>query len=459
MGYPIGIRNLEGYPIVLAVALLHKFSGISYLDCIQLLLSFFILLGSSSLIWAVWKVSTSIFAGLLATLLFYGSVFMLAFTFYGDLYPGLLLFPFFVVSGLVFLQRIQRALHPLDLPKLALFSILPVLILEFAIMTSGYVYVIAIATLGAWCLITFAASLWTTHRLDRSRLALLLIWVLILLLPGFIYQSLVFKVPAPPQPLRTFRGQSVDLITMFVPTQRWLVFADLLHLGPLEWNGPAFYGNGQNANPNYVGIIGPILGFVAVLLAAFNKFKLRRIMVTLGILWSLGFLLSLGPSLKINDTRPLGPTPGYSIWDMAPQWATLSFPWANIFRLPVISTMRYTYRWQLMSRLSLAVLLGLFLPQLFARKKVLAVVFCVALLFENLPVDILTAQANTSWNRSYGQQFISKVIVPLRPYIENRRVLFLPSGNDYLITLVAPLTDSYTYNLSFDKELYGGSKS
>jgi hypothetical protein len=284
-------------------------------------------------------------------------------------------------------------------------------------------------------------------------LALVLLYGLILIAPGMIYQSLIFRAPTPASSLALLRGQAVDLITMFVPTQHRLLFAKLLHLGPVAWEGAAFYGTGQNAEFNFVGFTGPVLGLVGVIVTAVKKLRLRRMIFTLGAVWIVGFVLSLGPSLKVADTRPNTVSASrYSVWSMAPEWATVSLPTEVLFRLPVVSTMRYTYRWQLMSRFALAALLGLLLVQLYPAKKMIASVLCLLVVFENLPAGVLSAQLTPVFNRAYGQAFQAKVLMPLRPYVEDQRVLFLPASNDYLINLVAPLTRTYAYNVAFDKE-------
>lgn len=453
-GYPIGFRNLEGFPIVLAVALLNRYAAIPYVDCIQLLYSLFLLLGAISLMWWIWKVTGSVFAVVLSTLLFYGTVFLLAYPFLPDLYPGLLLFPFFVVSGLTILEQLQPALESRNVVRLALLVLAGLIILELAVFTSGYVYVITIATLAIWCLVCFIDSVRTAKRIGVRPLIVLVLFLLILFIPGGVYHSLVFQVGGARTALSLLRGQAVDLITMFVPTQASLLFAQLLHLGPAAWDGFAFYGNGQNSTPNFVGISAPLVGLTAVVLASLKKISHRRVIASLGLIWVVGFVMSLGPSLKVNDPRPISTIkPGQTIWEMPAEDATLALPTQAVFRLPVINGMRYTYRWQLMSRLALAALVGIFLAELAVRRKVLAALLCLIVLIENVPAQVVTAQNTPTWNRKWGEEFFSQVITPLRPYIEDKRVLLLPAANDYLVNMIAPFTHSYTYNLAFDKEI------
>lgn len=454
IGYPIGYRNIEGFPIVAGVALIHRLTGIGLVDAVQVFYSLFILVGGLSLSWWIWRMSGSLVAGLLSTLLYYGSVFLLAYTFLADLYPGLLLFPFFVVGGIVILDALKAALEHGDAPRLILVSIAQVAILEFAVLVSGYVYVIAVLTLGIWCLVAAVTASRESRKHIPGHVGLLVLFGVLLVAPGLIYQTLIFRAPTPASSLDLMRGQAVDLMTMFVPTQRWLLFAQLLHIGPPSWNGAAFYGTGQNSNFNYVGVITPLAGGAAVLMAALRKLRLRRAIITLGIVWLAGFVLSLGPSLKVADTRPAGAsTSAYSLWEMAPEWATLAMPTEPLYRMPLINTMRYTYRWQLMSRFALAALLGLFIAQLYSRSKLLAAVLCLLATVESMPTAVLHAQQTPTFNRAYGEAFKAQVLIPLAPYVENQRVLFLPAANDYLIALIAPFTRTYSYNVSFDKEM------
>lgn len=454
MGYPIGHRSIEGFPLVLAIALFHKYAAIPYVDCIQLLLSLFLLVGALSLMWWISRVSGNILAGLLSVLLFYSSAYLVSNSGMPDLYPASLLFPFFVVSSLVLLERIGDALTSRGLLRLAIYSILQVAILEFAVLVSGYVYVMTVSALTVWCVAGFAASTWRTRKLAPRGLAIPLLYAVLLFLPGLLYQALVYRGAPADYPLTFFRGQGIDLVTLFVPTQRYNLLAHILHIGPAAWEGWAFYGNGNNANYNFIGLLAPLWGFGALLIAAREKLPLRGVIVTVGIIWVAGFVLSLGPSLKIADTRPNSAIgPGLQTWDMPAEEATVSLPTQALFELPVIRTMRFTYRWQLVSRFALAAIVGISLPWLLTRKMLLSCILGLVVIAESLPTSVLLSYRNAATERRRWDQLLSQVVVPLRPHVENRRVLFLPASNDHLITLIAPFTNSYSYNDGFDKEL------
>jgi hypothetical protein len=300
----------------------------------------------------------------------------------------------------------------------------------------------------------FVASLWRSRTLDRNRLIVAVLYLLLLLVPGAIYNSLVFQVGHGGGSIAVHRGQGVDLITMFVPTQASILLARVLRVGPAAWDGFAFYGNGQNSTPNFVGVTGPALGLVTVILAAFKRLQMRRLILTLGIIWAIGFVMSLGPSLKVDDTRPTASIkPGFTVWEMPAEDATLALPTAFLFKLPVLQAMRYTYRWQLMSRFALVALVGIAAAQLSIRRTVLAAILSVVVVLENMPAAVLAAQIAPIRNREWGQELMSEVVMPLRPYVENSRVLLLPAANDYLISMIAPFTKTYSYNLTFDKEI------
>ncbi len=451
LGYPIGSRSIQGYPIIFIIAVLHKYVGVTFVDGIQTLYSLFICLGALSLVWWVRKLSGSNLAGITSALLYYTSNFMLRNASLPALYPGLLLFPFYVVSSLVLLQSIYQAMTTFNIRRIVPLAALQFLIMEFAILISGYSYAITVTTISIFCVAAFIYSLWKIRALDRNWLLVVFLYGLLLLLPGYVYKLLVFKTDVQSPSLDFFRGQGIDLITLLVPTQN-LLFAKLLHFGPTQWNAIAFYGNGGNVNLNYLGYFTTLVGVAAMIFAFFKRSFNRNLILTLTFVFLVGFTLSLGPSLKINDTRPLGAV-AKRPWFMPAKEATLSLPSEVLFTLPVISAMRYTYRWQLMSRFALAALVGFSIAGLLRHRKYFAITMCVIMVFENLPSSVLDLGKTALRNRAIREQFISEVATPLVSYIENKRVLFLPSSNDYLATIIAPFTHSYSYNLGFDKEL------
>jgi hypothetical protein len=454
-GYPVGYNLLVmGYPATVFMAILYKYLSIPLVDGIQLINLLYITLGFLSLYLVLKQKTSSVVAASVASFGFYSSAFIIKMNVFSTLYLAFLLFPFYIfVSLFLFDHALKNHQKNMFLNPLAC-GISQVLLLSHSIMLSAYSYVMTILVL-----FTFLVGL-IFHPDNKGRrrkyLIVAAIWAVLMILPGLLYKLLIFtNTSMYASSLDFIRGESIDIATIFVPTQRYML-SNILRLGPLSWNSFAFYGDGLNSNYNYLGILAMISALIGIFLV-FSKSHQNKLFGTISlVILVVGYVFSIGPSLKVFDVRSeRQPTQiKYNDYLMPAEEATISLPSAFLFNLPVISTMRATYRWQLIIRFAMAFFIATFLSRLIRYKPFIAILISLLILLENIPASAFTYQNQYRSNRQQGILFSSGVEQKLAPLIKyNDRVLFLPAANDYLLGLIIPFTGGESYNVFFDKEL------
>lgn len=453
LGYPVGFRPIVGYPVQVILAFLHKYLSVPLVDAIQIFTLISLGLGVSGLFLLVRRFTQSTVAAVVAPFIFYSSPFVLGMSGFGSTYYGFILFPFYVAASLYLFGHIRAAFADPSLPRLLAAAVAQVVLLTFAALMDGYSFVMAIVTIGI-----FYTGLLIWHSgwmRPGRRLSLFFLYGGLLVFPGILYDLLLFPSTSEfASPMDFIRAQGIDVATMFIPTHRWL-FADLTGIGPTGWSNYAFYGDGHNANLNFLGILtgaSAAVGAIALLRRSSGSKVIAGLCIAIFVV---GLVFALGPSLKIYDVREGEPLTQIAYEDhlMSADEATLTLPTAPVFGLPVISTMRATYRWQLIYRFAMVISMGFLLARLVDKKWLLAGLVAL-LLFENIPTAAIQGQDRYTLNRTQLEQFNSQVVDRLRPHVEESdRLLFLPAQNDFLVALIVPFTGGYTYNVMFDKEL------
>jgi hypothetical protein len=249
-------------------------------------------------------------------------------------------------------------------------------------------------------------------------------------------------------PLDFFRSMALDVTTLVQPTDHiWA--ADILGT---TWDHADLWGDGTNSHYNYVGIVAVGLAIIALL----TRFR-EPYVLALAVAGAVALVLSLGPSLKLNDVRPpLEGALSYESYLMPSGSATADLPWNGIFTaVPGIDDMRAVYRWSGVTRLVLVVLAGLALDRLLRRRRrVLAAVLAVALIAELAPnVPALWS----GWRDNHAQRdaLTDALIGDLdEATSEYERAFFLSPDRvyvDYLVNYLAPTVGIRTYNAGGDK--------
>lgn len=259
-------------------------------------------------------------------------------------------------------------------------------------------------------------------------------------------------------PLDFFRAQGVDLVSLVVPSQR-LWWAKALDVGVVRWDAYAHYGDGLSVSCNY-------LGFTLLLpVLAYAGWKLRRrplrALQTIAWHWAplltvalLAFLVSLGPSIKIDDVRQGQPSGRIEFNDylMPGDAATLTLPTEALFEIvPGIKNMRAIYRWIVVPQLILLLLFAAVAGRLWRRRPALALILVALAVVELFPNPAeLDGYARNRF-RAY-QAFNAQLVPEMRALLApGSRVYFLSAENDILANYLAPVLDIETYNVGGDK--------
>lgn len=253
-----------------------------------------------------------------------------------------------------------------------------------------------------------------------------------------------------PTAIDLFRAMGLDVVTLVAPTPQFWVW----NLLGLDRDFSMLWGDGSNSTFNYVGVV--MVGLAIGLFVVLRKRVSSRV-VAFGVAAVLALLLSLGPSLKIDDARPaaLESVVTYESYLMPADLATAGLPTEFLYaKVPGLSDVRATYRWFLLTRFCVIVLAGLAIAELArsGRRTTATVLAVIAILdtAPNLPLQARDHSAAGAQTAAVRTNLVPDFRSAVRP---GERVLFLPAGNDFLADLLAPSADVASYNAGGDKNL------
>jgi hypothetical protein len=248
-----------------------------------------------------------------------------------------------------------------------------------------------------------------------------------------------------------FRGWGLDLSFIAIPTKGVLWLPDLLGMS-VKRTDELYFGDGSVWLTTFAL---PVLLFG---LLAWSRAR-HRLKISTGIfLVSIfGFYMALGPSLKINSTKPEAlqlSHPRQQSVLMAPEYAI--FPTGSAWiseKLPGFNVMRASYRWSALGIFALWLLIVICISS--TDRKVariwLGFLFCLVLL--NLP-DFEKRWRSGVDNRIMFQQIDRELVAELGQNIRpNETVTFLPWQNDFFANYLAPKVGFRTFNIGGDKNL------
>ncbi len=209
---------------------------------------------------------------------------------FGSLMYGLMLIPFFLLADLWYAKRIQKGA---TLPMIVIPTFFYTAVRSLALFINGYAFVISL--LGSFAV--FGWFLWENRHHWKKILIYVVGFFAANAVTNYLYNLYVpggdsYSV----MPLDFFRAQGIDIISFVLPPVG-LFFSDLFRIGT-EWNAFAFFGDGTNVRFNYLGY-SLLLPFFLYLFFC-KKNLVLKLLIVMGFV---GLILSLGPSLKVNDTR------------------------------------------------------------------------------------------------------------------------------------------------------------
>lgn len=270
----------------------------------------------------------------------------------------------------------------------------------------------------------------------------------------FLYAVYVGKTQFDPAPIEFFRGWGADLTFFAAPTLGFHWMWDALGLSvprPRE----NFFGDESVWRTTF-----SLPLMVAGLIAWWRTRKQNALATAFLLVAAFGFYMALGPSLKINSTRPPEMIAAGQL-DPAMPAALAVAPTGSAWlfgTLPGFKSMRAVYRWSALGVFALWVLIVLMLAREQDRTRSLAMLLVVFLVVSNLPHldrNWKSATANRTMFLNIDRDFVDdmgKVISP------GEQIAFLPYRNDFMVNYLASRLGIRTYNIGGDKNLFGAQK-
>jgi hypothetical protein len=369
---------------------------------------------------------------------------------FGSTFWGFLLLPAFIAIALASLRLLAAGTwwqRLLALPLWCLFS-------TISIKTDGYAYVMLQSSVAA--LVLLGPLLKHNRSWRESGLGLILFIPGLLVSYGIYTYGNAASSDWGTMPIDFFRGMGADVVSFFYPTRNF-AWASLLGIGmDPTWR----WGDGTNNSWNYIGFSVLIL----LIMGMFWSRKGRGQIGTWALIGMVSLLLSLGPSLKVNAiSGPPAVPVTMDAYLMPADQATFTFPWADIFvTIPGISMMRATYRWMVLVRLALIVILALVLERLFDKwgsrslKTIVAVCLAAFAAMAWMPAfqSMLQTQRNTARSLTSFQEEVPPNLDRLLP---DGGIVAITSpvsgGNDFLAPLISSEANITLYNTAGDKDL------
>ncbi|MFZ0219279.1 MAG: hypothetical protein WAL30_03635 [Candidatus Aquirickettsiella sp.] len=260
------------------------------------------------------------------------------------------------------------------------------------------------------------------------------------------YILFIGKLSYPLSSLNYFRAYGIDLSFLLRPTRGVYCLWDNLHFS-VNRSFSQFFGSQILWETTFS------LPFILLGGVAWWKTRKKNILATGLLLMSIfGLWMAMGPSVKINSTKP------YPMTRIMPrQWAVMPTGNAPLSKyLPGFQEMRETYRWMGLSLLGLWILQLIFLAQIQKTPHYRCsrtVILLLAMILVNLP------HLGATWHRylQYRKSFyhIDQALIPLlsSDLVKGNRVAFLPYRNDFLINYLSARLQIHAYNMGGDKNL------
>lgn len=354
---------------------------------------------------------------------------------------ALLSFYFLAAFGLFLIATETTKVHP---ASIALYSVATII----AIFMDGYTFMMFAS--GASILLLY--SFVTRPEIRPALLKIALpIHAASFALAYLLFRAYIGKSGFEPHSLDFFRGWGLDLSFLTIPTKgvHWL--PDLMGLS-LPRSSGLYFGDGSVWTTTFA--------LPVLLLGLLAWWRTRRhLKVATGILLvsAFGFYMALGPSIKINSTKPESlqlshPRPQSALMPAELAIAPTGNAWISE-KLPGFNVMRASYRWAALGIFGLWLLIAMRASHTGKGVRQRWVLGFCALILLNLPDPQKRLQTHLDAYEMFAQ-IDDELVADLRRHIEmNETVVFMPWGNDFLANYLAPSVGFQTFNIGGDKNL------
>lgn len=261
-----------------------------------------------------------------------------------------------------------------------------------------------------------------------------------------------FNLFGPAESIDIFRALGADVRDMFVPPHAATWWSDRLGLSGTR-RGITHFGDGTNWYAPYMlpSLLCGLTGFV-ILWRSSRACFFSVLGITIFAFW-----MSLGPSLNVNARHDDINTPTVSNLRMPPEFSVM--PTGNEYLskyVPGFKSMRFSYRWCLLTMFGLWLAAGLGLGKLYGKNRLCSfivvawMVCCISLdapRLKHLYRVGLGGYANI-------KKMDSELLIPLSQYLSPGAIVgFLPASNDWVVNYIAPRLKIITPNVGGDKNV------
>ncbi|MBB6340552.1 hypothetical protein HNP49_000702 [Pseudomonas fluvialis] len=260
-----------------------------------------------------------------------------------------------------------------------------------------------------------------------------------------LYAKYIGRMQHSPEEIEFFRGWGVDLSFLIIPTKGTHWLADYLNLS-IARNQANWYGDASVWTTTF---ILPSIAACALCLAV-NRRPHKALALPI-IVFIFSTYMALGPSLKINSTKPEGMEKTLLMPEESAVLPTGS-AWISE-NIPAFKSMRASYRWTALS------LFCLWLIMLTANKQPskhsqlivgLALLACTAF---NIP-DLAKKSNETRSYKTMLERIDTQLLEPLRQdTAPGETLVFLPWTNDFMANYISARLKTRTFNIGGDKNL------
>lgn len=361
---------------------------------------------------------------------------------YAMLGLGIALLPtYFLAAGTIMLRiskyRLRRFLN-------ACFFCVACLV---AVFMDGYTFMMF--ALGSGLLILFTIF----RRIDLRRQVLvhtLPVYILGFSLAYVSYVLYIGKPNFPAEQIALFRSWGVDLTFLVLPTQGIHWFWDLIGLS-MARSSREYFGDASLWSTTFA------LPMIITGLICWGKARKQTWLASgLLIVALFGLYMSLGPSLKMNSTRPEPMIDKEQMFQGMPADEAIAPTGSEIVSryVPGFKNMRAAYRWMALSLLGFWWLTLLAASRQNSRTWTLGTGLLLLVL-----IAMYIPHLGGQWQRAVGHRtnildIEKNIVFDLGQYVQpGELVAFLPYRNDFLVNYMAPRLDIFTYNIGGDKNL------
>ncbi|MEO0751185.1 MAG: hypothetical protein AAFY25_05240 [Pseudomonadota bacterium] len=309
---------------------------------------------------------------------------------------------------------------------------------QIAVFTDGYAFMVFAAS--ATLIGAAQVALGTVQERHRAFVFLLPLHIAAFASAYVLYTAYVGVSGFSASSMDFFRAWGADLTFLFAPSRGTHWIWDTLGLSVARTQQD-FFGDASVWTSTFI--------LPLILLFAWLTWQRRIVdshIAAFSAMTVAGIFLALGPSLKVNSQKPEGFGPL-----MPAEYAVTPTGSALLYtHMPGLKNTRATYRWMALAYLGLwgGVVFLLARTPKEDRKAAVAATTCATLAFmPNLPVHFGQKQA-------IRDQFVSfdRDLAFLESQVGNaQRALFLPHGNDFVASYLAPRLGFRTFNVGGDK--------